>query len=36
VPKANIDKFVKLVDTLDKMDNTNELTALMAAHVGGN
>ena len=33
VPKANIDKFVKLVAALDKMDNTNELTALMAQAV---
>ena len=32
--KANIDKAVKLVAGLEKMENTNELTALMAAPVG--
>ena len=34
VSKANIDKAVKLVAGLEKLDNTNELTALMAAPVG--
>ncbi len=33
VSKANIDKAVKLVAGLEKMENTNELTALMAAPV---
>jgi len=33
--KANIDKAVKLAAGLDKLENTNELTALMAAPVSG-
>jgi 2-methylcitrate dehydratase PrpD len=33
--KANIDKAVKLAAGLDKMDNTNELTTLMATPVSG-
>lgn len=33
VPKLSVDKFVKLAASLDKMDNTNELTALMAQAV---
>ncbi|MBM3343802.1 MAG: MmgE/PrpD family protein [Betaproteobacteria bacterium] len=35
VPKANIDKFVKLAATLDRAASTNELTALMAKKVQG-
>jgi 2-methylcitrate dehydratase PrpD len=35
VPKANVDRAVKLVATLDTMENTNELTALMAEKVQG-
>lgn len=33
--KADIDKVVELVAGLEKMENTNELTALMAAPVNG-